>query len=248
MSRGRAGGALVAGLLLGGTLGLVLGALLAIPAAELVRGGRPVVLGAAIVGAAVGALVAYRAFALVRPARPGQRRDDGVAFAPTFKRKGEARPPVWQRAGEPQPDRTRGPQIEEAEAIAMQQRDTSAAPTGELNALLGKGSEFEGKLAFEGKVRIDGTFTGEIATNDLLMVGDGAKVSAEIACGTIIVQGEIVGNIRATTAVELHRPARVRGDITTPSLMVEKGVIFEGRSKMESEASNVVPIHAATED
>lgn len=130
----------------------------------------------------------------------------------------------------------------------MQQRDTSAAPTGELNALLGKGSEFEGKLAFEGKVRIDGTFTGEIATNDLLMVGDGAKVSAEIACGTIIVQGEIVGNIRATTAVELHRPARVRGDITTPSLMVEKGVIFEGRSKMESEASNVVPIHAATED
>ncbi len=130
----------------------------------------------------------------------------------------------------------------------MQQRDTGAAPIGELNALLGKGSEFEGKLAFEGKVRIDGAFTGEISTNDLLMIGDGAKVSAEIACGTIIIQGEIVGNIRATTAVELHRPARVRGDITTPSLMIEKGVIFEGRSKMESEASNVVPIHAATED
>ena len=89
----------------------------------------------------------------------------------------------------------------------MQQRDTRdysaprdhAAPSaGDLNALLGKGSEFEGKLAFEGKVRIDGTFTGEISTNDLLMVGDGAKVTAEISCGTVIVEGEVIGNIKAT--------------------------------------------------
>ena len=119
----------------------------------------------------------------------------------------------------------------------------------ELNASLGRGSEFEGKLAFEGKVRIDGNFTGEISTNDTLHIGEGAKVSAEITCGTVIVEGEVVGNIKATGAVELHRPAKVRGDISTPSLMVEKGVIFEGRSKMESlEASNVVNLRAASEE
>ena len=56
------------------------------------------------------------------------------------------------------------------------QRDTHAS-SGDLNASLGKGSEFEGKLAFEGKVRIDGTFTGEISTNDTLHIGEGAKVS-----------------------------------------------------------------------
>jgi len=140
----------------------------------------------------------------------------------------------------------------------MQQRDTrdysgtrehTATPgAGDLNALLGKGSEFEGKLAFEGKVRIDGTFTGEISTNDLLMVGDGAKVQAEISCGTVIVEGEVVGNIKATSAVELRRPAKVHGDITTPSLVIEKGVVFEGRSRMdELQSSNVVPIYASAE-
>jgi len=129
------------------------------------------------------------------------------------------------------------------------QRDTHAsAGTGDLNASLGKGSEFEGKLAFEGKVRIDGTFTGEISTNDTLHIGEGAKVSAEISCGTVIVEGDVVGNIKATGAVELHRPAKVRGDITSPSLSIEKGVIFEGRSKMESiESSNVVNLRAASD-
>lgn len=122
------------------------------------------------------------------------------------------------------------------------------APTTELNALLGRGSEFDGKLAFAGTVRIDGTFTGEISTTDTLIVGESAKVQAEIACGTLVVHGEIVGNIRAKSGVELHRPARVKGDVHTPSLMIEQGVVFEGHSKMEGlENSNVVPIQRPVE-
>jgi cytoskeletal protein CcmA (bactofilin family) len=120
--------------------------------------------------------------------------------------------------------------------MAMLKRDelTSVpASSGDLNALLGRGSEFEGKLTFEGTVRIDGKFTGTIVTNDVLVIGEGAKVNAEITCGTVIVHGEINGNLKAKTAVELHHPARMRGNVETPSLMVEKGVIFEGQTKME---------------
>ena len=120
--------------------------------------------------------------------------------------------------------------------MAMLKRDElSAVPqtSGDLNALLGRGSEFEGKLTFEGTVRIDGKFTGTIVTNDVLVVGEGAKVNAEISCGTVIVHGEINGNVKAKTAVELHHPARMRGNVETPSLMIEKGVIFEGQTKME---------------
>ncbi len=162
--------------------------------------------------------------------------------------------PVWRPAEPPTPGRSEEP----AEGYDdMQQRDArdysapshgSASSSNDLNALLGKGSEFEGKLAFEGKVRIDGTFTGEISTNDLLQVGEGAKVQAEISCGTVIVEGEVVGNIKATQAVELRRPAKVHGDITTPSLVIEKGVLFEGKSHMEqASSSNVVPIYAAAD-
>jgi len=191
-------------------------------------------------------------------------RVEGIVSRLTFKRSsGPARPsttPVWRPAEAPEPAPTpeSGRKEEASEGNkTMQQRDTRdysaprdhAAPSaGDLNALLGKGSEFEGKLAFEGKVRIDGTFTGEISTNDLLMVGDGAKVTAEISCGTVIVEGEVTGNIKATSAVELRRPAKVHGDITTPSLVIEKGVVFEGRSKMdELQSSNVVPIYATAE-
>lgn len=122
-------------------------------------------------------------------------------------------------------------------------RISDARPSGssELNALLGRGSEFDGKLTFEGTVRIDGTFSGQISTSDTLIIGEGAKVSAEIACGSLVVHGEVTGNVTASTSVELHRPARVKGDIATPSLMVERGVMFQGNSKMtEQAASNVV--------
>jgi cytoskeletal protein CcmA (bactofilin family) len=131
---------------------------------------------------------------------------------------------------------TTKPTHEEQNPMAMLKRDelsTAPATAGDLNALLGRGSEFEGKLTFEGTVRIDGKFTGNIVTNDVLVIGEGAKVSAEISCGTVIVHGEIVGNLKAKTAVELHHPARMKGNIETPSLMIEKGVIFEGQCKME---------------
>jgi cytoskeletal protein CcmA (bactofilin family) len=104
---------------------------------------------------------------------------------------------------------------------------------GDLNALLGRGSEFDGKLTFEGTVRVDGKFTGTIVTNDVLVIGEGAKVSAEITCGTIIIHGEVNGNVKARTAVEMHAPAKVHGNVETPALMVERGVVFEGQTKME---------------
>jgi cytoskeletal protein CcmA (bactofilin family) len=131
---------------------------------------------------------------------------------------------------------TKPPKYEESISMAMLKREEMSsipAGTGDLNALLGRGSEFEGKLTFEGTVRIDGKFTGTIVTNDVLVVGEGAKVNAEITCGTIVVHGEINGNVKAKNAVELHHPARMKGNVETPSLMVEKGVLFEGSSKME---------------
>jgi len=105
---------------------------------------------------------------------------------------------------------------------------------GEINTLLGRGSEFEGKLTFEGTVRIDGKLKGEVFSDDVLVVGEGAMLEAEVDIGEIIIQGTVVGNIRAKRSVEIHAPGRVEGDITTPELQIAKGVIFEGRSFMKN--------------
>lgn len=101
--------------------------------------------------------------------------------------------------------------------------------------VLGKGSHFEGTLAFDdGEVHIEGEFNGSIVTNAGLVVEREGKVNAEVSCGTIVVHGTVTGNIRAKGFVELHETARVRGNIESPSLMVQKGVVFEGQSRMEN--------------
>ena len=101
-----------------------------------------------------------------------------------------------------------------------------------LNAFLGKGSTFEGKLTFEGKVQIDGNFVGEIFSTDTLVIGEGADVRAEIDVGTAVVHGKMEGHIRATDCIELRAPGEMRGNIEAPQLEVERGVLFQGNCKM----------------
>ncbi|MBA3393564.1 MAG: polymer-forming cytoskeletal protein [Deltaproteobacteria bacterium] len=107
---------------------------------------------------------------------------------------------------------------------------------GEITTLLGRGASFEGKLTFEGTVRIDGRFRGEVFSDDTLVIGEGAIVEAEIDVGEIIIQGTVIGNVKAKRVIEIHAPGRVKGDLHTPTLQIDKGVMFEGRSFMEGVA------------
>jgi len=115
----------------------------------------------------------------------------------------------------------------------------------DIVGLLGKGTTFEGKLIFEGTVRIDGNFSGEIFTKGLLVIGNEAIVHAQVKAEQIIVQGEMHGNIHATKTVEIRGTGKVCGDIHTPSLVVEEGVIFQGACSMsgqeEKEPGNISP-------
>lgn len=106
--------------------------------------------------------------------------------------------------------------------------------TGELNALIGAGSEFEGKLRFTGTVRIDGKFKGEISSEDILVIGEDAEIDGDVSVGTALVHGKVKGTIRARELIELHKPCRFFGNLVTPSLVIERGVIFEGNTKMEN--------------
>lgn len=112
-----------------------------------------------------------------------------------------------------------------------------------VSGVIDRGCEFEGKLCFQGTVRIGGIFRGEIYTPDTLVIAEGARVYGQIEAGTVIISGEVNGTVRAKNRVEIHQPAIFRGDILTPSLSVDEGVIFEGSSKMVHAA----PIAASTQ-
>ena len=105
---------------------------------------------------------------------------------------------------------------------------------GEINALLGQGTEFNGKLTFQGTVRIDGAFTGEIRSDGVLVIGEGAEIKAEIDVATLIIcGGEVYGNVKVREMVEIYNPGRLHGNIVSPQVFIEKGVIFEGECHME---------------
>jgi cytoskeletal protein CcmA (bactofilin family) len=115
----------------------------------------------------------------------------------------------------------------------MVQAAARQSAAGEITTLLGRGATFEGKLTFEGTVRIDGRFKGEVFSDDTLVIGEGAIVEATIDIGEVIIQGTVIGNITAKRSIEIHAPGRVKGDLHTPALQIDKGVMFEGRSFME---------------
>lgn len=104
---------------------------------------------------------------------------------------------------------------------------------GQTHTVIGPESSFDGKLTFQGAVRIDGKFSGEIVTDDVLVVGDGALVKAELRVGSLVLNGTIEGNVTAKNAIQIHAPGVLRGNMTTPSLTIDRGVIFEGSCHMD---------------
>ncbi len=108
----------------------------------------------------------------------------------------------------------------------------SAGASGEIKAILGKGSEFEGKLKFEGTVRVDGKFKGEVQSQGTLIIGEHALIEGDVDVDTAIVAGKVEGNISAKTRLELHAPAKLTGNITAPVIIIQEGVTFDGNCQM----------------
>lgn len=123
--------------------------------------------------------------------------------------------------------------------------DTDLTGLSEINALLGAGTEYEGKLVFQGRVRVDGRFVGEIHGSDVLILGATADVRADVHVGALIVLGGTLrGNVFARRVVELHAPGAVHGDIETPQLFIDKGATFTGKCSMGSGPAEVLPLEA----
>jgi cytoskeletal protein CcmA (bactofilin family) len=103
----------------------------------------------------------------------------------------------------------------------------------EVNAFMGPETSFEGKLNYTGAVRLDGRFKGEIRSDDTLIIGETGRIEGEIHVGSVIIQGEIVGNVYAKEKVQLHHPGRVIGDMIAPTVVMDEGAVFEGNCKMK---------------
>jgi len=114
--------------------------------------------------------------------------------------------------------------------------------SGELNGFLGRGTSCTGDLVFEEFMRIDGVFKGSIRSDSTLSVSETADIEADIDVGVLLVNGRIVGKIRATDRVEIHAGGKVIGDIRAPNLITKPGAVFRGNCFIgEEEDTEVRP-------
>ena len=97
------------------------------------------------------------------------------------------------------------------------------------NNVIGEKSYFTGNFSINGSLRIDGRFEGKTLKADQLYIGHEGKVRTNIDAVSVIVEGLIMGNINATSRVLLMPTAKVYGDIKTPELIIQNGVLLEGR-------------------
>ena len=123
----------------------------------------------------------------------------------------------------------------------MSRKWKSPRRNNEISAFIGTGTEFKGELVFEGMIRLDGRFSGEIHSAGTLIIGESANVTAEIFVDTVLISGEVHGTIRSKNRVELHSPARHYGDITAPVVTIDEGVVFEGNCNMIEVSDDIVP-------
>jgi cytoskeletal protein CcmA (bactofilin family) len=115
--------------------------------------------------------------------------------------------------------------------------DKNAAGTpAEFPTVIGADAVFKGELHFEKGVRVDGRIEGKVATKGHLAVSQGGHLQADVEAGSIIVEGEVKGNLTAGDRVELRKSARLKGDITASKLLVAEGAAFVGHCSIGPEA------------
>lgn len=128
--------------------------------------------------------------------------------------------------------------------------ENATGTANDVIAFVGKGVEFKGVIKYNGTVRVAGRLEGEIHTDGVLLVEDGAVITAQISAAKVVSRGQITGDIVASEKVNLLAPAVLNGSVKAPLLSIEEGVLFSGTLQMpesgRSEASRVSPTDAVT--
>lgn len=99
-------------------------------------------------------------------------------------------------------------------------------------------SEFEGRMRC-GSLRVDGCIRGEVECEKAVLVGEAARVFANITADEVQIAGTVHGDITARRKITLQRTAVVIGDLTTPGIVIEEGAKLKGRIVIGSDEEPV---------
>jgi len=108
------------------------------------------------------------------------------------------------------------------------------------NTVIGVGSSFRGTLMVSGTLRIEGDVEGDILNCERLEIGEHGLMRADIEVKEAVIEGRVQGNVRALGTLEMKAGARIEGDVTAATVVMEPGVFFTGRCTMVESGSEGV--------
>ena len=104
-----------------------------------------------------------------------------------------------------------------------------------IENVVGPTAQFNGELKCSGGIRVDGVFRGCVETTGNVIIGEAAKVEADIAAHNVSVAGSVKGNIKAAGRLEILSTGQLWGDIEVESFLIDEGGFFNGSSTMRGQ-------------
>jgi cytoskeletal protein CcmA (bactofilin family) len=116
--------------------------------------------------------------------------------------------------------------------------DSTVAEDAFINSMIGEGTRLSGDLDLSGLLRIDGDFRGTIRTRGKVLIGRTGRANCTIYAGTVVLGGVVRGNIFASERIVILSTGMMIGNVNTPRLIVEEGVILNGTCTVEGQPSS----------
>ncbi len=137
-----------------------------------------------------------------------------------------------------QSNSTQDQRSRQRESASSQQAD---AQGGKSMATIGQSIVFKGELTGDEDLEIDGAVEGNVdLKNHQLTIGANGSLKAEVTAKSIIVIGQVKGNLTATERIEVQATGVVEGDLSTPRLNVQEGAVLNGTIDMSPSNSSEV--------
>ncbi|MEC7949232.1 MAG: polymer-forming cytoskeletal protein [Myxococcota bacterium] len=115
----------------------------------------------------------------------------------------------------------------------MHRSDAQIEPP--LSAVMGPGAHYEGDLSFEGRVRVDGHFTGRIYSEDLLELGADGVIEGEADVARALIAGTVLGRLRVRERLVIEGTGRIEGKLDAGICELRPGAVVRGEVRIRGE-------------
>ena len=105
----------------------------------------------------------------------------------------------------------------------------------DFDTVLATDIDFSGDVELKKPLMIKGVFSGSINSESALSIEEGAMVKADVKACSLVVKGQLEGDVVAETVVRIYPTGKLSGDVTAPEVILDSGCYFTGNCKMTKE-------------